>query len=706
MTDYIPDIAEVNDDGEELAPGKQRAAYDFETTDWTQPLCWAGVWGPKGAREHLYTRKGPTESPRDLAKRVLELMHRIQEPENIGHWWAHNGGKFDGLALCEAAMYHGWTATFANSTDGRILQAHLKPPGATKRTRSVTIRDSMCIVPSSLKHKKVGCDGECKGCCVCDFKLQASVFGAADYANAARMDLLPPERLRAGCIKDAELVLDLLDLIEAIAAQWGGKLGLTFSQTALACLKAALTEQNLTIPEHGGRHVRRGDNQIYNRLAREAYYGGRVEVFHHCPQGLMTELDITSSYPASMCEPMPWEFLGKASTRKDAQAVFDGEDGLEGVVQARVFTPRSMVFPVLPVKLESDNGGMFFPTGTFTGWWPANELRYAQEMGVRVQVMGAIAYTRAQPFESFIRRIFELKRTSVGAARHFYKLLLNAAYGKFAQRPEREQLRMCENPGEAFHLMDRLDRVPSARPRPVGESPRAGGRCIAWDKEEWPKHTHFAIASYITGYSRIAVHQGLVHAGQDAAYCDTDAVHFRQRARPRFRELVGDSLGKWKVELDGFEADYFAPKIYLLWEPTCPHGRKHGHNCAEHSKGFLHFAAKGFPVGPVEFRALITGGTARRETMRLIRSQLAGDGTFQRTEETKSWQGLSRKRRPLPDGGTIPWTYEQLVEGLHEKALSPHVYQVEAHPHLAEALELEVRQVGPVRRGEFGTETV
>lgn len=656
-----------------------RGALDFETHHWTNPLACCVMVGAKGERDYLYFTDKTLKRGRALQKKVLETLHQLTEQGHADEWWAHNGGKFDHLMLADAALSNGWKLSGGLAGDGRALSLYFTPPGSKVR---VHLKDSMAIVPQRLKHKK----NPCEGCCACDWGLnREGAFTGDDYQ--VDPSLWAPERLKEGCIRDTELVLDLLDTVEGMLEPFGAKLETTFSQAALACVRHACPEP---LPSHHGKKTSEG-NQRYNKISARAYYGGRVEVFRHFYPDLLREWDRNSSYPASMTQPLPWEFLRHAASQKEVNQLLWEGGPYEGVVHARVTVPDDCYLPVLPIKLESDDG-MFFPTGTFDGWWPAVELRYAMAVGAAVNVKptDAILYTRKQPFGDFISHAYRMKSQAQGAQRAFWKLLLNGAYGKFAQKPMRENLVGFAHPGEAQVFMEKTRRKKKAehrtpedeeggcRPIDLGPAPRI----IAWTKHEWPKHTHYALASYVTAYSRIALHRALSR-GKDICYCDTDSVH--ASVTSDLSDLEGAALGQWKVELKNYWGEFFAPKLYALRDADTD---------------ALHLAAKGFPVDAYSFSKLVRGEVLEVDRIRLLKSQLKSeDKSFKRYEgaeaRKKSWKGGSRKRMPFPDGTTRPWTYAELESGEPDKAKSPALQRISGEIEdvlLAEAVKVKSAQ--------------
>lgn len=616
-----------------------RGSIDFETFEWTNPLCAAITFGPKGERKTVFLHDETHEQGQALALETLQVMARATERYGVESWWAHNGGKYDWLFLVEAAIEAEWKITGHTTGDGRAISLTFQEFADSPK---VVCHDSFALIQAKLSK------------IVEDFHIDAGkLFEGADYKDDMRR--VPLERLKAGCIRDSEIVLDALDIVEGFAETAGGTLRATFSSTALSIVKATLSEDGIELPSHEG-------DQKINHICKQSYFGGRVEVFHHWPEAFLTEWDVNSSYPWSMCQPLPWELLGLCQSHQQVLNVLRGYNSrgpLEGCIRAKVTVPKEwMHIPPLPFR-PSEKDGMFFPVGEWTGWFAAPELRYAITQGVKVEALDAVAYTQAQPFGPFVREAYAEKCRAEGARKAFFKLLLNGCYGKFCESDEKSVLKVFRTEEEA---------IEAATPPPGQEWKRGGVplsptnlRIMDMPFRRMPKQTHFALASYITAYSRILLHKALVRSSR-LAYCDTDSVHAGTESALRMEPFAGSELGQLKVEAGKLRACYFAPKTYALE--------------VEEDKGpKLHLASKGVPIPKeriAEFKRLVMGEEISLGRMATVRAQLAGeDARVQRLEFGRRWLGHSIKRFPYADGRTRPWTVEELVDGAHIDTRSP-----------------------------------
>jgi hypothetical protein len=611
--------------------------YDFETYEWVNPLCGDLFNG----HEHTYVVD--RDSPVEVVRRLLSEM----EASEIDDWWAHNGGKFDALFIVDCIkQLPGWKCDGATAS-GRIISLRIMSPH-----NCWTLKDSFAVIQASLDKALTSFDIPHK-----------KVFTKADYdaldTDPRAMCKHSDEKLREGCQADTKGLWHLIDKARAMFEEWGGQLKSTFSASALTVVKAQFGKP---LASHEGQ-------QWANDIARRSYCGGRVEVFKHMPFGLHREYDVTSSYPWSMTQPLPWNLLGYGEPR-----IFDKD--ILSIVYAKVTVPKQYI-PPLPYVPPT--GGLFFPYGVWSGWFTSAELAYAiQHCGVTAVLHDAINYTVEQPFAAFVEKVFKVKQQSTGAVREFTKLILNGCYGKFAQKPETSKLRMFESASEAWEWAREHS---NQQPKPINASN------TAWEVKvrRWPKHTHYALASFVTAYSRILLHKHLTAAANNGdnrllAYCDTDSVHCRQDSgRDYFNRILqekADALGGLKLSADNFNPKYYAPKLYTLSPET---GETLHIAPADPSKRQIVYKSKGFPVSAAAFARIVEGERVGnpKGRMQLVKTQLKKDNpVIHLTEEqtAKQWHGQSTKRFCIPfdpEGDTEPWSVKELHEGAHEKQASP-----------------------------------
>ncbi len=439
---------------------------------------------------------------------VSELLAFLRDrPAHV--LYAHNGGKFD---------Y--WYLSHAISTPIKFIGARL----VKARLWQHELRDSFKILPVPLREYQKD-----------EIDYSRMERGARDRHRQEISDYL-----RSDCMHLYELV-----------AQFRERFGdvLTIGGAAMKEIEARYDLPKLT------RH----DDAVF----RPFFHGGRCEAFEigECSpaRGDWKLYDVNSMYPAVMAD--AWHPFGLA-------------DGILDRLPARGFylaeieaTSRG----ALPFRTPQ---GLSFPHTRAIYQATSHEIRAALELGLldvhhvrRCYVWSSV--TRFDQFvEYFARQKLEAERTGDKAGRLFAKLLMNNAYGKFAQNPERFRdyelfvgAEACEQAG--YEIAGTLgERVIGARP--------------ATQARGW---YNVATAASITGASRAVLLRAL-HGARRPIYCDTDSI---------ICEAIGPGsvidphkLGAWKLEARADRVFIAAKKIYAAFNGS----------------DAVKYACKGAPVDP------------------------------------------------------------------------------------------------------------
>lgn len=561
--------------------------------------------------------KGLKVRPKTVIRKALLRMFAISKLLGVIHWYAHNGGKYDVCLLLPVILELGGACT-GYIAGGRLISLRITVDGVT-----INLYDSYSVVPSALDKASLAFDLPTK-----------KIFKKEDYSKVKRWSVA---KMRKGCWADCQIVLELLDKVEGFLISEGGELKATTASCAFNLLKSSVAV--LDMREHSN----------VNEWVRDAYYGGRVEVYRHLPDEWLGEWDVNSSYPWSMTGELPWmprEIVVGVRARQSY------ETGRPCVVEATVRVPQ-MAIPPLPFR--SPDKSLYYPVGEWRGRWVGEELRYAESLGVEVlKVHACLPFTRSSPFKDFIHMLHKKKSEGDGASRLFYKLMMNACYGKFGQKPEKEILRIMPDADAA------MDFIYNAQPDSVRELSSTDIRFLGVETVLWSKQTHYGIAATITARSRILLHKRLIQSTRPA-YADTDSVH----AAVKSKLPTGIRLGDLKLEVDKMRAIYYAPKLYTL-ELVTPLIKPDG------KKQWAVHKSKGFPVDGETFGKIIKGEDVSFERMQLIRRQISvGHNEPARVTDIKAWSGNSSKRKPFENGETEPWSTNEIENELPSLAISP-----------------------------------
>lgn len=447
-------------------------------------------------------------------KCAAKMVERLKRlPPSI--IYMHNGGRFDIFFLIQ------WIEAEMKIINGRIVQCWLGKH---------EIRDSYAIFPMALAaYKKDDID---------IVKLNR------DSREQHKQEIL--SYLRGDCVY-------LHELVTGFISEFGDFL--TIGSAAMSELK------KLHPFEHGTRYM---DEKFRSQF----FFGGRVQCFQ---SGIINQefkiYDVNSMYPFVMqnyAHPTGTDFtIDRAVTRKTAFIIAEGNN--RGAFAHRTRTG---------ISFESETG-IYATT--------IHEWNAAEETGTFKikRVLKTYNFNEWISFGEFVEHFFnarlKAKRAKDRLKELFYKLILNSAYGKFAQNPDN------------FHDFAITHRQTMPEPW-VEHFIHAGGEYVIW-KKGVTRHSYYnvAIGASITGAARAVLMRGL-HGTDGLVYCDTDSIIGSRLRNVDFSET---KLGAWKEEGSGDRIAMAGKKLYACFN---------GDECIKK-------ATKGARISPDEIVRVANGET-------------------------------------------------------------------------------------------------
>ena len=429
--------------------------------------------------------------------------------------YAHNGGKFDFLYLMHAIKTKLPNAQLIPIMQGaRIIQLTIKD----KNNHKWTFKDSYPIFSTTLKKL------------LQDFKCETQK-GDFDHnkINPNNWKTLAPEfrpYLQADCkgLHEALTKFEIQTLIET---------GVSLKNICTTAQLAMRTYRKKFFPQTKIMEI--NNYQASEKNIRKAYYGGRTEIFKQKGENL-NYYDVNSLYPDVMRNnDMPIGIPIKS---------FDMEINDFGIAYAEVTCPNYINIPVLPRKAKiQGQKKLFFPQGTWSGWYCTPELQKALEIGYTIKIHYGYKFQRARMFNEYIDYFYEKKKTTErnSPQNQLAKLCLNSLYGKFGQRRERKKLIFNPTSTTGMTCLD------------------AYGDSNCWQENTHSDSTSIlpAIACFVTCYARLKLYSYLEH-DDSVCYCDTDSIITNKVHK------TGKELGQLKLEKQIMRAIFLRPKTYYL----------------------------------------------------------------------------------------------------------------------------------------------
>lgn len=290
---------------------------------------------------------------------------------------------------------------------------------------------------------------------------------------------------------------------------------------------------------------------------REAYYGGRTEVFvpHAKPyhgEIVAFHYDVNSLYPAQYHLPYPVGYPSFSDHPNSIKLEFERwmklHHGL-GFIKAKVYVPTQYV-PPLPVF----KGKLVFMCGYLEGTWTYNELEYAiKNCGVQVvEYMEQVHFKQTYPVFKNFGALFspmkeKAKERGEKALETFAKLVQNTGYGYTGMNRDKTELQ-------------EIEKIEKYEDRLVYKDTELG--YIEIESNVLSQSIQVQVAAYVTSYARLVL---LDRAREQAEkgniyYCDTDSLVTDTPLNPEY--VHHSKLGYWDLEAKILEAAFIQPKVY------------------------------------------------------------------------------------------------------------------------------------------------
>ena len=491
------------------------AVYDIETTTDLKKVYLVGYYD---GTTYKYWESEPLSPENPDSALALFLGWYLSEPRK--QWlYAHNGGNFDNVFTLRYVMSQNDLSAEIIPVQSTILRLRILDDKHNKWD----FLDSFRILPGSLDNLAQ------------TFLGKKKVDINKDYENLMH-NPMRYDYLKADCVLLYDILIEYRRRLED---KIGGRLALSIAGCAMKTFQMKHLKQELP-----------SGSETSDRVSRDAYYGGRVEVFKKAlPSGASATLyDVNSMYPWAMIQEQPIKLVGYKTGKNYIPNL-----NCIGFVKCRVEVPHDIHIPVLPYRQA---GKLIFPTGTFHGTWTTVELKRALSFGVHItRHYESVWFQGGYPFLSYVRELYHYRNK--GAANWdvvmdvIAKLLLNSFYGKFGSHKERETI----------HVRPPLEQVIAREMTPMDSPIPCPVFCehIEVNNDYMLPH----ISAWITALSRVRWHEGASSVPYNSlCYGDTDSLVTYSKMPP---SLVGLELGQWKVELDNIvSADFVAPKVYSM----------------------------------------------------------------------------------------------------------------------------------------------
>ncbi len=352
-------------------------------------------------------------------------------------------------------------------------------------------------------------------------------------------------------------------------------LKLGFIRARATILKASRIDilNILTLPQLAAKCFKdswgRREFKFFNRssywFTRQSFKGGRTQPFQKTGKDLNYH-DFTRMYPRVMHDKSyPKGDIIRISSKLPQHIKLHwlkhnlGIWKISGIVKPLAITP--FIRSIMYTRKRVDVIGTFFGGGKFSGIYTSVDINRAIKAKAFKEFTlhkGYIWLETYQPFKTFIAKYFEarLKAKKEGniLLDWFYKIVLNSAYGKFAQPPISYSQKI-KNHNKLL--------------KPINED------LSLFEEYKYFKFTskNIGLATFVTAYARERLYDELkLIKPKDLYYCDTD------RIVSKVKIIRDKGLGLLQYEQSYDEGIFLAPKNYLLKKDDIYHIRTKGFN--------------------------------------------------------------------------------------------------------------------------------
>jgi len=329
-------------------------------------------------------------------------------------------------------------------------------------------------------------------------------------------------------------------------------------------------------------------NEEAEKIARKAYYGGRVQVIGEAGKEYenVMSLDRNSMYPAVMLnsypDPTKTQRVSNLSLIRKNKLPYWGEFELDGSNASSHFLPSLNI-------LEKRD----YTQTYFKGFLCSPEVEHALKNGWKLINYNDVWCSTEvlKPFKEYVNYFYDLRLKMKADNDHresLIKLMLNALYGVFGTKGINDRI---ENADE---IKKALIKNPNNYDVHFWNVSESNYYLIAKNERPPPQHTCFIWCAFVTSYARVDLDTAINDInkwGKNVVYCDTDSVHFAG-FDGSFKNCpldIGKKLGQWDIErikhsnlIYDFatSAAYYEPKVYTWFLNETPIKIKHK-GCSE-----------------------------------------------------------------------------------------------------------------------------
>ncbi|MFZ0666190.1 MAG: hypothetical protein WAM97_10570 [Acidimicrobiales bacterium] len=285
------------------------------------------------------------------------------------------------------------------------------------------------------------------------------------------------------------------------------------------------------------------DDESFRVPEATSCYTGRCEAWMHgrLKKNTFTEWDLPLCYPTIAKEVLLPTQLHSVRHYVKWQRDYKVTPGYRKLYQATATTDS----PTLPTQGPN---GIYWPVGTFDGYWWDVEIENALAHGATFELHGIQTYRSKPALQQWATWIIDYINSgddvSTPVRRAVAKHWSRSLVGRFAM-----QYSPWQDDGAAFPDDFGIHSIVNVDTDEVGEVLTLGDkRWVAWSKQ-WGADTHPALLAAVMAEARVRLWQLMVVAGlENVAYVDTDSLVTNDEGSERLAQHVAKH-GAWGLRV-------------------------------------------------------------------------------------------------------------------------------------------------------------
>lgn len=361
------------------------------------------------------------------------------------------------------------------------------------------------------------------------------------------------DKLIEYCYRDTEILAKFfLSYIDFIKREDLGNFAITIASQAFNAFRHRFMKYPIYV---------HNDEEVVS-MELDSYRGGLCDIFKRKRvEGVnLYKLDVNSMYPYVMRNnPYPVKLVKKMKNINKDTLLKLIEKYL--VIADLTFTIKKRWIPL------RYNEKLCRVKGKVRACLTSAEILYYLN-DIDIEKVHTIAIYESAPIfteyiDYFYRKREEAKKRGDKFNSTMYKLFMNSLYGKFGQKVREVNISFTEDYDPNIYMLihEDIDGSITKTYMIEGLALQYGETMIGYDSA-------VAIASFVTAYARVYLHQLIDIAGEENVYyVDTDSLITNTKGLENLKEYIDEyTLGKLKVEGNTESAEFIAPKHYRFGE--------------------------------------------------------------------------------------------------------------------------------------------